>query len=363
MKQLSRDDLIDILHGSAFMGTGGGGEIELGMRYIDAALDAGKTFRLVSATDLDDATMTCTPYALGATRASELLEEHARLPKATEAPIVTAINRLASHVGAEFGATVACELGGENTAVAAYAAAMIDGALLDADAAGRAVPEITHSTYCLAGLSASPVVMANEFGETMLCENIFDDQRAEDIARSFAMVSRDDIVAVDHAATIAELEHALYHGSISMAAELGAAIRSARTANENAASQLAAIGRGKILFQGTISNCEDCIDNGFTCGFMELKGSGDYTQDECRIEFKNENMMASINSQIVATIPDLICVLNDDAGEALTNPNGEVGMNISVVVLPAPPHFTTAAGLEIFGPAYIGLSQAYTPAV
>ena len=128
MKQLSRDNLIDILHGSAFMGTGGGGEIALGMRYIDAALDAGKTFRLVSATDLDNATMTCTPYALGATQASELLDEHARLPKATEAPIVTAINRLASHVGAEFGATVACELGGENTAVAAYAAAMIDGA-------------------------------------------------------------------------------------------------------------------------------------------------------------------------------------------------------------------------------------------
>lgn len=361
MKELGRDELLDIVHGSALMGTGGGGEISMGIKYIDAALDAGKTFRLVAAEDLSDSTMLCTPYALGATQASEMSEEHKRLPHTSQPPIINAIKKLAQHLNTEFGATVACEIGGENVAVAAYAAAMMDGALLDADAAGRAVPEITHSTYCLAGLNPAPLVMANEFGETLLCENIYDDQRAEDIARSFAIVSRNDIVAVDHAATVNDLRHALYHGSITLALKLGRAMRAQRALGEIDTKALAEIAGGAVLFQGRVSACSHNIEQGFTLGSIEIAGSGGHEGDTCRVEFKNENMLAYVNGALRVTIPDMICVVNDADIEALTNPNASVGMNVSVLVLPAPGHFTSAKGLSVFGPAYLGLSEQYTP--
>lgn len=363
MKQLDRDALLDLLHGCALMGTGGGGDVSVGMRYIDEALAAGKVFRMAGADQLSPETMLCTPYALGATQASERGVEHQRLPRPLQAPIVTAMNRLAEHTGAEFDATVACELGGENTAVAAYAAAMIDGVLLDADAAGRAVPEITHSTYYLAGLPASPLVLSNEFGETLLCEQIFDDLRAEDIARAFAMVSRNDIVAVDHAATLGEMTAALYHGSLSMAAQLGSAMRTMRRESEQDAKELARMAGGKLLLQGDISACEAHIESGFTRGYIEVSGTDSYQGDTARIEFKNENMTASINDKLQVTIPDLICVLNAQTNEAVTHPNGEPGMKVAILVLPAPPHFTTPAGLKAFGPAYLGLDQDYIPAV
>ncbi|MFK7733268.1 MAG: DUF917 domain-containing protein [Pseudomonadales bacterium] len=363
MKELDRDELKDLLHGCALMGTGGGGDVSTGMRYIDSALAAGKVFRLASANELGSDTMLCTPYALGATQASQRGAEHQRLPRPTQAPIVTAMEKLAAHTGAKFDATVACELGGENTAVAAYAAAMIDGVLLDADAAGRAVPEITHSTYYLAGLPASPLVLSNEFGETILCEQIFDDLRAEDIARAFAMVSRDDIVAVDHAANLSEMSNALYHGSLSMAAQLGCAMRTMRQESEQDTSELAAMGSGKLLLQGVITACEARVESGFTLGFVEVSGTDSYRGDTARIEFKNENMTASINGELRVTIPDLICVLNTQSNEALTHPNAECGMKIAVLVLPAPPHFTSPAGLKAFGPAYLGLDQDFIPAV
>ncbi|MEM8498897.1 MAG: DUF917 domain-containing protein [Pseudomonadota bacterium] len=363
MKEFNRDGLLDLLHGCALMGTGGGGDVDVGMRYIDAALAGGKIVRMESADELGPETMLCTPYALGATQASERSEQYQRLPKPIQAPIVTAINRLAAHTGTKFDATVACELGGENTAVAAFAAAMIDGVLLDADAAGRAVPEITHSTYYLAGLPASPLVLSNEFGETLLCEQIFDDLRAEDIARAFAMVSRDDIVAVDHAASLGEMTHALYHGSLSMAAQLGSMMRTMRSENTHDATELAHSANGKLLFEGVIGACDASVESGFTVGFVEVIGVDSYQGDTARIEFKNENMTASINGKFRATIPDLICVLDMNMNEALTNPNSEVGMKVAILVLPAPPHFRTVKGLQAFGPSYLGLDQDYIPAV
>ncbi len=362
-KLLDRECLQDLLHGCALMGTGGGGEVSAGMRYIDEALAAGKQFRIASARELAPETMLCTPYALGATQASAAGEEHRRLPTATQAPIVTAIKRLQQHVGSEFSATIACELGGENTAVAAYAAAMIDGVLLDADAAGRAVPEISHSTYYLAGLPAAPLVLSNEFGETLLCEHIFDDLRAEDIARSFAMVSRNDIVAVDHAATLSALEHALYHGSLSLAAQLGSLMRTMRPNNTQDLTALAEAAKGKLLFKGVITACDSRIESGFTLGYIEAAGIESCLGKTARIEFKNENMLATINGVLQVSIPDLICVLNTESNQALTNPNAELGMKVAVLVLPAPAHFTTPAGLKAFGPAYLGLDQRYIPAV
>lgn len=46
MKILSRQDLTDILYGCAILGTGGGGELDEGLQYIDSALAQGKAFRL-----------------------------------------------------------------------------------------------------------------------------------------------------------------------------------------------------------------------------------------------------------------------------------------------------------------------------
>ena len=156
---------------------------------------------------------------------------------------------------------------------------------------------------------------------------------------------------------------ALYHGSISMAQTMGAMMRSMRRSRDYDANELAVAGKGKLLFEGTIGECEHRIDSGFTLGSMEISGVGAYKGSTCLIEFKNENMLARINGEVCVTIPDLICVLRGDNVEALTTPSATAGMKVSVLVLPAPPHFVTADGLDIFGPGYIGLDRDYVPAV
>ncbi|MEM8537736.1 MAG: DUF917 domain-containing protein, partial [Pseudomonadota bacterium] len=227
MIRLDRQDMMDLLTGATILGTGGGGDLAEGIDLIDDALAQGKTFDLVALEDVPDDALICTPYMLGAISELPQAEEaaYARLSRHEGAPILLAYQRFQEHLGQTFYGTVPCEMGGSNTAVAFYAAAMAGHKIVDADPAGRAVPEITHSTYYIAGLPAAPIVLANEFGEVMVLENVMDDMRAEAIVRALSVVSRNDIAAIDHALPASELRSAIIPGTLSTALKLGRAHR------------------------------------------------------------------------------------------------------------------------------------------
>jgi len=162
IKTLTRDDIADILNGATIFGAGGGGELAEGFELIDAAIAAGKTFRLATLDDVPDDALICTPYLLGAI--SDLPPEEAQLyaglPQTDTHPILLAYRRLQTLLDKPIYGAVPCELGGSNTAVPFFVAAMEGGVVVDADPAGRAVPEITHASYYLAGLPAAPIAAA-----------------------------------------------------------------------------------------------------------------------------------------------------------------------------------------------------------
>lgn len=365
MKKLSRQDLEDILLGAAILGTGGGGELSEGLAMIDDALSKGKEFVMV---DLDEAprdALVCTPYMLGAVSALPQEEErmYKRLPRLGKPSILTAYDRFQEYLGRTFYGTISCELGGSNTATSLYAAAMAGACIIDADPAGRAVPEITHSTYYINGLPAAPIVMANEFGEAIICENVMDDARAEHIVRALAKVSRNDIAAIDHALEIHEIRDAVIPGTISLAMNMGKVWRETRIDGGDVPDAVAAEGHGIVAFRGAVSECDWETREGFTYGNIAIAGEGPFEGGDYRIWLKNENMTARLNGEIHATIPDLICLIDTETGNPVTNPNYRIGQKVAAVVLPAPAPFTSAKGLEAFGPAYLGLDTPYRPAV
>ena len=252
VQELSRDQVLDLLFGATYLGTGGGGELDEGIALIDEAVAAGKRFRLQSLADAPDDALACTPYFLGAI--SELPAEeaalYARLPRPPGQAIQRAFERLEAYLGQKIYGSLACELGGSNTAVAFYIAAMNDGVILDADPAGRAVPEITHSTYFLNVLPAAPVVVANAFGELMVLEGLADDMRAEHVVRAIAMASMNDVAAIDHALRIQQLRSALIHGTMSLSLEIGQRCRAAKGAGQDVCALLAEVGGGRVAFRG-----------------------------------------------------------------------------------------------------------------
>ena len=357
MRELSRSDVLDLLFGATYLGTGGGGELDEGIALIDEAFAAGKRFYLETLEEAPQDKLACTPYFLGAISALPPEEEqiYERLPKPEGQAIQRVFERLEAYLDSKIYGSVACELGGSNTAVAFYVAAMNDGVVLDADPAGRAVPEITHSTYYLNQLPASPIAVGNAFGEIMMLENIIDDKRAEHLVRSIAMASRNDVAAIDHALPIAELKDALIPGTMSLSLKIGKACKQAIAKGEDTADLLANIGGGAVMFRGEVSEASWRTQDGFTLGDFALAGHGDYQGQRYDITLKNENMAAWRDGVLDIVIPDLICAIDTKTGAPVTNPNTQIGQQIAIVKLPAPEQFRTQKGREIFGPKYIGL--------
>ncbi len=361
MKTLSRQDVEDILYGAAIFGAGGGGELAEGFDLLDEVAATGKPMLLADLDDLPDDALLCTPYLLGAISELPENEEHLYngLPKAKGHPILQAYERLERYLGATISGSIACELGGSNTAAPFYVAAMTGGVVVDADPAGRAVPEITHSSYYLAGLPAAPIVAANAFGEAMIIENVRDDQRAETIVRALCSVSRHDISVIDHALPVHQLRPSVIAGTLSKAMAMGALWRQRKSDAKSIPDVVAKKGGGSVIFKGEVSESSWRTESGFTLGFMTITSAS----DTLKISFKNENMVAWLNDIPRATIPEIITVFDNETGDVVTNPNAVVGQSVSVVVLPAPDLFLTEKGLAIFGPTYAGLDAPFKSAL
>ena len=358
MRRLSRQDLLDILNGAAVLGAGGGGDIGEGIDLIDTAFAAGKNFDLVALDDVPDDALICTPYLLGAISDLRPEEEalYVDLDGSDKHPLLIAYEQFQNHLGQEFYGTTPCELGGSNTAAAFFPAAMHGHVIIDADPAGRAVPEITHSTYYLHNLPAAPVFAANEFGETFVLDGVKDDKRAEVLVRALCSVSRHDISAIDHALPMHRLRDVLIKGTITKSLELGRAMRVAQDNQANVAHVVAEMAGGFVAFEGVVTQSTYETVGGFTLGQIEAKSAH---SDTLRIDVKNENLVAWINDAVYATIPDLICVFDKDTGKQISNPDVQVGTQMSMVLLPAPDVWRTDKGLAAFGPRYAGLQERY----
>ena len=64
---------------------------------------------------------------------------------------------------------------------------------------------------------------------------------------------------------------------------------------------------------------------------------------------------------MVATVPDLIIVLDADTGEPITTEELRYGFRVAVVAAPCDERWRTPAGLELVGPRYFGYDVEYVP--
>lgn len=365
-KELSLDDVRRLLIGCTVFGTGGGGELTEGWDFIEHAHALGKRFLLANIDDVSDDTLLCTPYLLGALDTLETINnpEFSAMPRTQNIPILATLQKAQSFMGRHIEGAICCELGGSNTAVALFIAAMNEGYVIDADPAGRAVPEITHSTYYLDGLAASPAIASNIFGETYVIENIVDDMRAESVIRAISGVSNNDLSVIDHIMPASTLRHSLIKGTLSMALKAGQALEKAIQNKQDIAQALAIACNGKVLCRGTVNTSHFVSNEGFTTGTIcidvkDINSMVSQSAETCEIEVKNENMLVKIDGEIVVTIPELITCIDLTNQCVLTNPNIPNHAQVAVLILPAPHAFTSEKGLSVFGPEYLDLPQAY----
>ena len=363
MKKLSRQDLNDILFGCTILGTGGGGNPKEGLVLIDKALQAGKEFVLADLDEVPDDAMIGIPYMCGSVSPakSEDEQKYRGLPRMDEEPALKALEEMEEYLSQKFLGVMSTELGGGNTAIAFYVGAMLGKRIIDADPAGRSVPELQHSIFYINGLPIEPLAVANEFGDVAIVKKVVNDERAEALVRAMAVASGNSVGVVDHPARMRDIKNSVIPGAISYALEIGKAFRKAKEAKGDLAAEVAKAGCGCVLFKGRVSGYKwDTVD-GFTIGDVFIEGEGGYAGSNYEIWYKNEHIISWKDGSVDVTVPDLICIISDDTKEPLTNPNYEEGMKVSVLGFPAPKGWRTKEGLEIFGPRHFGYDFDYIP--
>lgn len=346
MHAITEDDLDDIARGAAILGTGGGGDPYIGRLLATSAVREYGAVSLVPLADLDDDAVVLPVAMMGAP--TVMVE---KLPSADQVGL--AARTLAGYLGRDLTHIACAEAGGVNSLIPVVAAAQLGLPLVDADGMGRAFPELQMVLPTLYGISATPMAIADEKGNRGVLDTI-DNRWAERLARSATIDMGCSAMTSQYAMSGAQARESLVPGTLSLCAELGALVRAARTAHEDPVQRVIARLRGRKLFTGKVVDVARRTTTGFARGDARVSGMDDDTGAELVLRFQNEHLVAEVDGTVRACVPDLICTLDRESGDAITTEGLRYGQRITVLAAPADPRWHTPEGIALAGPRYFG---------
>jgi DUF917 family protein len=352
-------DVADIAIGSSLLGCGGGGDVSVGRIVTERILQQQGSVELVPLQTLaDDATV----IAVGGVGAPSIMSE--KVSNGHEA--VDALRLLERYIGRSADALVAFEAGGFNSLVPLLVAAQLKLPVVDADGMGRAFPAMQMETFSIYGVSATPLAMVGNNGNSIIV-NMTDPAVAERLIRQFTIIGGGGVsYSAEHVMSGATARKVAVAGTISLSGRLGRCLREHRgnlpALMRSVAPLLERAGYGtpQVLFQGKVSDVDRRVQGGYDVGLATIQAFGDATE-MLQIELRNEYISASRDSRLLATVPDLICVLDEETLEPITQEKVRYGQRVTVVGFGAPPILRTERALAVIGPRSFGMDTDFLP--
>ena len=353
MRILTEKNIEDIALGAAVLGTGGGGDPYIGMLMARQAIRQYGPVELYSLDELNDDDLIVPTAMMGAP--TVMIE---KMPSGDD--ILNAFETMGKYLGKPIRATMSIEAGGLNSVVPIYVAARARVPMVDCDGMGRAFPELQMVTHTIHGISATPMAIADERGNTVLMETI-NNKWTETFARSITVNMGASAMIALYAATVKQLKEAAVIGTMSKAEMIGQTIRKARVNETNPVNTVREAVGGFLIFKGKISDVARRTEAGFAKGEAFVAGIEDYSGQTLELNFQNEHLVAKIDGEVRVSVPDLIALLDIDTGEPVTTESMRYGFRVAVIAMPCTEKWRTPAGLDLVGPRYFGYNVDYVP--
>lgn len=356
--RIGREDLTDLARGATLLGTGGGGDPYIGMMLVDRVLGDG-TITILDPDEIADDLFVIPTAQMGAP--TVMVE---KIPAGTEPTL--ALRILEEHLGRTADATMPIECGGINSMIPLIVAAETGLPVVDADGMGRAFPELSMETFAVYGVHGSPLALAGERGERVIIDTGADDRQMEWLARAITIRLGGVGHIAEYAMTGADVRRTAVPRTLSMALALGRAIRSARQEKRSPFDAIrdtlatTAYTHVRTLFTGKVVDVDRRTTDGFAKGVARI-APADGGEDELEIRFQNENLIALRNGEMVAIVPDLICVVDSESAEPITTEGLRYGQRVRVLGISTPDMMRTPAALATFGPEAFGLVEEFVP--
>ena len=351
MKRLLDPDALRALaRGCAVLGAGGGGDTYLALlQALQATEDFGPA-HLVDVDELPDDALIMPCGGIGATMVS--IE---KIENGDEG------ERLRDHLqyltGRPVAALMAGEIGGGNGVLPATWASRMGLPLVDADGMGRAFPEVPQVTMQLAGISPSPAVMTDERGNLVVFQAI-SGHWMERLERAAAVEFGGSASSTEFSLTAAQARTATVRNSVSLAIRIGEAVTD--VTGSPVAALIAEI-RAFQLVTGKVSDVDRRVTSGFVRGSVVIEGLGEDAGRLIRLELQNENLVALERGRILASVPDLISVLDSETADAIPTERIRYGQRVVVIAFPCDPVWRTDRGVAATGPRAFGYDFDYVP--
>ncbi|MFK8053892.1 MAG: DUF917 domain-containing protein [Woeseiaceae bacterium] len=355
--KIRADQLDDLSVGSVFLATGGGGDPYVTLLATKAVLESAGPAALMPVADVPDDALIVTIGAVGApTVGLELL------PSADD--VTRTLDAFESLVGRRVDAVVSFEIGGGNSLMPIMAAAARGIPVVDGDGMGRALPEAQMMTYAISGVSPTPAVAIDYAGNSAT----FDTDNTttyERHIRAMAQAMGGMITAAEHPMDGKTLRNCIVPGTLSFSIEVGKTFRENRGTAIDVFPALKAVFEDSIygqlchLFTGKVVDYASSIVGGYDIGEAIIESFDG--QSTLRLSVKNEFLVASLNGQVIASVPDLITVLDFETAAPINAERLRYGQRVSVLAVGCPDFYRQPVALKVVAPRCFGFDIDYQP--
>lgn len=330
-RTLHREEIINIIYGATFFGSGGGGSIANGMDLLNK-FDGDVSLTVDALSEMGDSAYSVMAAGLGSPLA---MKDRGFGPEAIS--VVKGMMQVAAESGKTVTHIYSGEQGGFNTMVPIYAAISLGMPVLDLDGNGRAVPELNTGLLPIYDIPIDPLVLANANGDIVVGhpKDPLDSVACETIARSICMAYGMSVGFSTWLMGKADHQKASAVGQLTLAEQVGALLRDPKTSADNLSAGLAEKGvRHKVFAVGKIKKIDVKVENGFDFGKTVIEGADGQVYS---VDFKNENLIIRDGGgNALLVVPEIITLIDTDTMRPLSNADTSEGQNVMLLGVKAP---------------------------
>jgi DUF917 family protein len=348
---LDEPALRSLARGCAVLGTGGGGDPRIGLLLALQALEEVGPTELV---DLDELPADALIMPCGMVGAPTVHIE--KIENGGEGAVLR--EHLERITGRTVAALMPAEIGGSNGLLPLTWAGRMGLPVVDADGMGRAFPLIPQVSMHLTGVDPNPGVMTDERGNVLVFHAI-SGAWMERLERSAAVELGGAGAATEYIMTVGQAKGgAAVRDTFTLAIKIGDALDNAVG---DPIAALVAVTGGFPLMVGKVTDVERRTTRGFVRGSVVVEGLGDDAGRLLRLEIQNENLVALEQGRVLASVPDLITVLDSETADAIPTERVRYGQRVTVIAMECAPIWRSPFGLEMAGPRAFGYDFDYVP--
>jgi DUF917 family protein len=232
--------------------------------------------------------------------------------------------------------------------------------VVDADGAGRAVPEVHLKVYTMDDIPLAPMAVADvDAGNVVLIKQTSDSKAAERIARTLAAEWNQTVYTARRVLTGKQVKTSPVQNTLSMSIRIGMLLRKAVDPIKAVLKET----NGFVLFDGTVVKSEQETRSGFTWTTLKLKETHGKKRSSFEVRAKNEFLVAHKDDKLAARAPDIVTAVRRDNGRCISAEKAKKGDKLAVLGIPAPLKWRSEKGLRLWQEVLqrSGINERYTP--